>query len=315
MLRRGIGVRAAGVVDVDRRIRLGAEGGRACRSARSRASARGCRGASPRRRPCASAAAAATAASSTWAEAARNLGLAFMWRSFEGAGADEAEEALGGPRSLRRHDPDQVQRVSLTGLRPDPCVSAYRRVIDPPRAMRAAAPRRTRATGSGLVEERAAPRGDAPRAAPGCDRGRARRRPRGARSRPARVRHELRRARSCASIAAVWRPRMKRPGSVTTGVAGGDARRGSCCRPTSAPCRSPRRRPRARAGRSAAFMRGRNFSCAARRARRAPRARAARARRSARSRARAGAWKNTSTPSGSAASDAARRARPCRDGS
>ena len=64
-----------------------------------------------------------TAASSTWAEAAMNFGLAFMKAP---SGAATEREALG-PRSLRRHDPGQVQRDSLTGRRPGPLRSDIKR--------------------------------------------------------------------------------------------------------------------------------------------------------------------------------------------
>ena len=53
-VRVGIGVRAGGVVDRERRVVLAAEHASACAPARSRASARGCRDASLRRGSCAS---------------------------------------------------------------------------------------------------------------------------------------------------------------------------------------------------------------------------------------------------------------------
>ena len=64
-----------------------------------------------------------TAASSTWADAAMNFGLAFMKAP---SGAATEREALG-PRSLRRHDPGQVQRDSLTGQPPGPLRSDCQR--------------------------------------------------------------------------------------------------------------------------------------------------------------------------------------------
>src|SRR5688572_11882923 len=89
------------------------------------------------------------AASSTWADWAMNLGLAFKADSFEGRAEKERGYSL---RSLRRHDPDQVPRVSLTGKT---CPSRT-----PAMLLKVYAPRGSAALACGQLEQRLAERGD-----------------------------------------------------------------------------------------------------------------------------------------------------------
>src|SRR5688500_5600857 len=111
-----------------------------------------------------------TAASSTWADAARNFGWAFMATPLEAAlrGTAGGGEWWRCSRSLRRHDPDQVRRRCLTGSGRTPALTAS----IPPRAPPSPCARSALRSNAqerfgegrerrGLVEKRPAPGGHA----------------------------------------------------------------------------------------------------------------------------------------------------------